>query len=109
MDIGDVACSPPWVLLWWITGVVGREYVEDMGVWEEKGMGFSLTLALLMYIFWAEFEALNSAMALSVNMSCWLTHWFSESGYPFHLIRYWSLCPLPKHRESRTFLTSYSS
>src|SRR5580692_6353774 len=37
------------------------------------------------------------------------SHWLSASGYPFHLIKYCNLRPLPVLRESRMFSTSYSS
>src|SRR5258708_977307 len=107
-DIGDMECSPPCGVFRWMTGVVGQVRL-DMGVWKEEAMGFSSTFTLLIYILWAEFEALNSPMASSTKTLLLLTQWFSEFGYPFHLIRYWSLCPWPNLCELRTFSTSFSS
>src|SRR6202012_2161997 len=54
-------------------------------------------------LFW------KSLSASSACRSFQSTHWLSESGYPFHLIRYWTLRPLPYLLASRTRSTSYSS
>ena len=53
--------------------------------------------------------SLNFASASSACMSSQLTHWLSEEGYPFHLTRYWTLCPQPCFLESKISSTSYSS
>src|SRR5258708_12992941 len=80
-----------------------------MYVCRGEGMGLPVVLALLIYVFGLDLEASYSATASSAKTSRWLTHWFSESGYPFHLIRYWSLCPFPNFWWSRIFSTLYSS
>src|ERR1700735_4531966 len=67
------------------------------------------SLSVLICVSDAGFDCLNSRTASSANTSFLSTHWFSESGYPFHLTRYCSLRPLPNFRESRIFSTSYSS
>ena len=55
------------------------------------------------------FFFLKSASALSACKSSQLTHWFSESGYPFHLTRYCTLHPLLYLHDCRTSSISYSS
>ena len=55
------------------------------------------------------FFFLKSAKASSACKSFQSTHWFSDSGYPFHLIRYCTLRCLPIFHDCRTSSTSYSS
>ena len=69
----------------------------------------SLELILLICEWVRVLENWNSAKASGACTSVALTHWFSESGYPFHLIRYCLHLVLPNCRWSRIFLTSYSS
>ena len=57
----------------------------------------------------AGFFFLKSAIILSACKSSQSTHWFSDSGYPFHLTRYCTLRPLPYFRDWRMSSTSYSS
>ena len=55
------------------------------------------------------FFFLKSAKASSACKSSQSTHWFSKSGYPFHLIRYCTLHFLPNFHDCRTSSTLYSS
>ena len=55
------------------------------------------------------FFFLKSAKASSVCKLSQSTHWFSKSGYPFHLIRYCTLCFLPNFHDCRISSTLYSS
>ena len=57
----------------------------------------------------AGFFFLKSAIISSTCKSSQLTHWLSDSGYPFHLMRYCTLRPLPNFRDWRISSTSYSS
>ena len=57
----------------------------------------------------AGFFILKSAIISSACRSFQSTHWFSDSGYPFHLTRYCTLRPLPNLHDWRTSSTSYSS
>src|SRR6266702_2277819 len=75
----------------------------------EEGMRDSLVLPRLICAWFAGFRFLNSLIASGACTFVLSTHSLSESGYPFHLIRYCFLCLLPKCRESRIFSTSYSS
>jgi hypothetical protein len=54
-----------------------------------------LVLTVVLWVTDEGLRCLNSSRALSACMSFQLTHSLSESGYPFHLTRYWTLCPLP--------------
>ena len=66
-------------------------------------------------LYWTEaflalgYCCLYSCRASLAVMSSQLTHWLSESWYPFHLMRYWTLRFLPWCWESRIRSTSYSS
>ena len=55
------------------------------------------------------FFCLKSAKASSACRSSQSTHWFSESGYPFHFTRYCTLHPLPNFLDCRISSISYSS
>ena len=55
------------------------------------------------------FFFLKSAIASSACKSFQLTHWLSDSGYPFHLTRYCTLRPLPNFHDWRISSTLYSS
>ena len=55
------------------------------------------------------FFCLKSAKASSACKSSQSTHWFSESGYPFHLTRYCTLRPLLNFLDCRISSISYSS
>ena len=57
----------------------------------------------------AGFFFLKSAITSSACKSSQSTHWFSDSGYPFHLTRYCTLHPLPNFCDCRISSTSYSS
>ena len=57
----------------------------------------------------AGFFFLNSAITSSACKSSQSTHWFSDSGYPFHLTRYCTLRPCPNLHNWRISSTSYSS
>src|SRR6266702_2755371 len=83
-----------------VSGVVERS---------EDGMRDSLVLLLLICVLVAEFRFSNSLIASGAWTSCVSTHSLSESGYPFHLIRYCFFHLLPNCRESRIFSTLYSS
>src|SRR6202012_4722909 len=63
----------------------------------------------LICTFLLGYRSLNSHMASSADMSSLSIHWLSESGYPFHLTKYWSRRFLPNCRESITRSISYSS
>src|SRR6266702_2218600 len=80
-----------------------------MVFWEEEEIRDLLALLLLICVFDAGFQFSNSLIASGAWISRLSTHSLSESGYPFHLTRYCRLCVLPNCRESRIFLTSYSS
>src|SRR6266702_6423428 len=75
----------------------------------EGGIGNSLVLPFLICVSAVGFQFLNSLIALGAWTSCASTHSLSESGYPFHLIRYCFLHVLPNCQESRIFSTLYSS
>src|SRR6266581_6661777 len=68
-----------------------------------------LALPQFICVWLAGFRFSNSLIASGAWISRLSTHSLSESGYPFHLIRYCFLCLLPNCRESRIFLISYSS
>ena len=55
------------------------------------------------------FFFLKSAKASSACKLSQSTHWFSKSGYPFHLIRYCTLHFLLNFHDCRTSSTLYSS
>ena len=55
------------------------------------------------------FFFLKSTITSSACKSSQSTHWFSDSGYPFHLTRYCTLRPLPNLRDCRISSTLYSS
>ena len=55
------------------------------------------------------FFFLKSTRASSMCRSSQLTHWFSESGYPFHLTKYCTLRPLPNFLDCRISSILYSS
>src|SRR6266702_8282865 len=83
-------------------------FVRDVE-WTGEGIRDSLVFPHLIYHFDAEFRFLNSLITSSTWISCLSTHSLSESGYPFHLMRYCSLHLLPNCQESRIFSTLYSS
>ena len=86
----------------------GEEWsLSDMWMW---GLLFfvSSTPAFMCEIAWG-FFLLKSAKASLACRTFQLTHWFSESGYPFHLIRYCTLRCCPTFLDCRTSSTSYSS
>src|SRR6266702_5960791 len=83
------------------------ELNEDLA--ERWGLSFLAFCPLLLCGMGAELDFSNSLIASSTNTSSLLTHWFSESGYPFHFTRYCSLRLLPECRRSRIFSTLYSS
>ena len=90
--------------------------VSGVVEWSSSDMGLSellpsstLSTPPFMCDTMSGFFLLNSAKASSTCTSFQLTHWFSESGYPFHLIRYCTLCCLPNFRDCRISSTSYSS
>src|SRR6266704_1987474 len=76
--------------------------------WEEE-MWDSLVSLLLICVLGAGFRLSNSLITSGAWTSRLSTHSLSESGYPFHLMRYCFLHLLPNCRESRIFSTSYSS
>src|SRR6266702_5175842 len=84
-------------------------FVGAVGEEDEEGMGDLFVLPRFICTLLAEFRFSNSLIASGAWMSCLSTHSLSESGYPFHLIRYCFLCLLPNCRESRIFSISYSS
>ena len=79
----------------------------DMGMW------LLLPLASPTPAFMCDtalgFFFLKSTRASSTCKLSQSTHWFSESGYPFHLIRYCTLCCLPNFHNCKISSTSYSS
>src|SRR6266702_5209777 len=75
----------------------------------EEGMRDLLVSPCLICVFVVGFQFSNSLIASRAWTSCLSTHSLSESGYPFHLIRYCFLRLLLKCHESRIFSTSYSS
>src|SRR6266702_2621667 len=75
----------------------------------KEEMGDSLVLPFLICALVAGFRFLNSLIASGAWMSRLSTHSLSESGYPFHLMRYCFFHCLPNCRESRIFSTLYSS
>ncbi len=75
----------------------------------EEGMRDLLALPHLICVLAAGFRFSNSLIASGAWTFHLSTHSLSESGYPFHLIRYCFFRPLPNCRESRIFLTLYSS
>src|ERR1700677_3719084 len=80
--------------------------MKDM---RDGGMEDSVDLFPLICVSALELVLLNSAMASSAWASSQFTHSLSESGYPFHLIRYCNLRPRPKRHDFKTFSTSYSA
>src|ERR1700677_2417298 len=91
------------------------EALLDMGVishikeTRDGGMEDSVVVLALICVSTLGLVCLNSATASSAWASCQFTHSLSESGYPFHLIRYCNLRPRPKRRDFKTFSTSYSA
>src|SRR6266702_1738087 len=81
------------------------------GAVERRGWGVRdlLVPPCLICVLVAEFRFSNSLITSGAWMFRLSTHLLSESGYPFHLIRYCLLHVLPNCRESRIFLTLYSS
>src|SRR6266702_3255159 len=79
--------------------------VEDA----DEGMWYLPVCPWFIYVSSTEFQFSNSLIASGVCTSCLSTHSLSESGYPFHLIRYCFLRLLLNCRESRIFSISYSS
>src|SRR6266702_2589416 len=77
---------------------------KDEGVVEDL-----LALPQFICAWFAGFRFLISLIASGAWISRVSTHSLSESGYPFHLIRYCFLRLLPNRRESRIFSISYSS
>src|SRR6266571_5155575 len=75
----------------------------------EEGMRDSLVLPRLICVFVVGFRFSNSLIASGAWTFCLSTHSLSESGYPFHLMRYCFFRPLPNCQESRIFSTLYSS
>src|SRR6266702_2089360 len=81
---------------------------KDVGGAEE-GMWYSPVCPPFICAPLAEFRSSNSLIASGACTFFLSTHSLSESGYPFHLMRYCFLHPLPNCQESRIFSTSYSS
>ena len=81
--------------------------VEDMREMMKRGCGFLLD-SILFYCFLALslFHCSNSAINCGAWTSAAVSQELSLMGYPFHLIRYCSLCP--HFLLSMTFSTSYS-
>src|SRR6266702_4170356 len=77
--------------------------------WKGGRMRDSPVRPALICVSDAGFRFLNSLIALLACMSFLSTHLLSESGYPFHLMRYCNLHLLPNRQESRIFSTLYSS
>ncbi len=75
----------------------------------EEGIRDLLVLPHLICIFVVGFRFSNSLIASGAWMSRLSTHSLSESGYPFHLMRYCFFRPLLNCQESRIFSTLYSS
>src|SRR6266702_4714994 len=75
----------------------------------KEGMRDLLVLLCLICVLVAEFRLSNSLIALGAWTSRLSTHLLSESGYPFHLMRYCFFRPLPNGQESRMLSTLYSS
>src|SRR6266702_412131 len=84
-------------------------FVSGVVEQSEERIGNLLVLPCLICVLVVGFRFLNSLIASGAWMSCLSTHSLSESGYPFHLIRYCLLRPLLNCRESRIFSISYSS
>ena len=92
----------------------GEITVRGVEEWSLLDMGnLLLDSALLPSAFMCDTAAgfffLKSAIASSACKLSQSTHWFSDSGYPFHLTRYCTLRPFPNFRDRRISLTSYSS
>src|SRR6266702_328413 len=83
--------------------------VDGAMEWSEGGMRDLLVLFPLICVSVAGFRLLNSLIASGAWTFHASTHSLSESGYPFHLIRYCFFRPLPKCQKSRTFSSLYSS
>src|SRR6266702_5259587 len=77
--------------------------------WMRRG-NEELACAACVYVcFRCRVLIFNSLITSLACTSFLLTHLLSESGYLFHLIRYFNLHLLLKCQESRTFSTLYSS
>src|SRR6266702_5230741 len=84
-------------------------FVSGLVERREGGMGNSLVSPFLICVHAVEFQFLNSLIASGAWTFRASTHSLSESGYPFHLIRYCFFHPLPNCQESRILSISYSS
>src|SRR6266702_3233306 len=82
--------------------------VED-GLVGQGGIQYSPTFPWFICVLIVGFRFSNSLIASGACTFFLSTHSLSESGYPFHLIRYCFFRPLPKCQVSRIFSTSYSS
>src|SRR6266702_3137629 len=83
--------------------------VSGLLEWGEEGIRYSLVFPCLICVSVAGFRFSNSLITSGVWTFCLSTHLLSESGYPFHLIRYCFFRLLLNCRESRIFSTLYSS
>src|SRR6266702_6143181 len=83
--------------------------VSGLVEWSEEGMRDLLVSPWLICVSVVEFQFSNSLIASGVWTFRLSTHSLSESGYPFHLIRYCFFRPLLNCQESRIFSTLYSS
>src|SRR6266702_4558393 len=75
----------------------------------EEGMRDLLVLPHLIFVFVVGFRFSNSLITSGAWTFRLSTHSLSESGYPFHLMRYCFFRPLLNCWESRIFSTLYSS
>src|SRR6266702_3054035 len=89
--------------------IVSHGRREGCIIVQVEGMGNLPVTSVLICTSTVGFRFLNSLNASGACTSPLSTHSLSESGYPFHLIRYCSLHLLLNRRESRIFSTSYSS
>ena len=100
----------------WTSGGMsaGEITASGVGEWSSLDMGdllssFAPLPSAFMCNTAAGFFFLKSAITSSACRLSQSTHWFSDSGYPFHLTRYCTLCPFPNLRDCRISSTSYSS
>ena len=97
----------------------GRSTPEIVAICGVEWSSLAMEVKLLASVSWlvppfmcdiaSGFFLLKSTRFSSACRSFQSTHMFSESGYPFHLTKYWTLRPLPCLRDCRISLISYSS
>ena len=92
-------------------GEITESGVEEWSLLDMGNVLFDSVLlpAAFMCDIAAGFFFLKSAISSSACRSSQSTHWFSDSGYPFHLTRYCTLPLLPNFCDCKTSSTSYSS